>query len=425
LADSGKLEFTGERVVPGEVNDDLWNEHLARYAFARQYARGRRALDLGCGAGYGSAELAFSASSVAGLDIAPDAAASCRASYPSIPFLAASATAVPFRANQFDLVVAFEVIEHLADYRALLDEVARVLTHQGLFIVSSPNRLYYAEQRAKVGPNPYHEHEFEPEEFVAELSRVFSNVRLLLQNRTESFAFHPAASTFWPADARIDGGAGSAADSHFLVAMCSFGPLPEARSFVYVPRAANLLWEREQHVKLLEEQLAQTKQWLGETQRERNKLIDLHNQQKEQLEARNRWAQQLSIDLDAAGRRIVQLQEEFTAEQQAALAMAAAYEERVSALDQESRARAEWALETEARLSEQLRAKCEELAQCVRLLEQAEATVAERTVWAQRADAEREQLGRILDMVRSSRWIKLGRTFHVGPAVGPGSGDGS
>ena len=27
-------EFTGERVIPGEVNDDLWAEHIARYAFA-------------------------------------------------------------------------------------------------------------------------------------------------------------------------------------------------------------------------------------------------------------------------------------------------------------------------------------------------------------------------------------------------------
>jgi SAM-dependent methyltransferase len=382
-------------------------------------------LDLGCGTGYGTAELAYSASEATGIDLAPVAISACRAAYPSIPFLVGSCTAVPFPANHFDLVVAFEVIEHLADYRALLDEVARVLTHQGLFIVSSPNRLYYAEQRAQAGPNPYHEHEFEPEEFVKELSRVFSNVRLLLQNRVESFAFHPAASTFWPADARIEGGGGSASDSHFLVALCSFGPLPEARSFVFVPRAANLLWEREQHVKLLEQQLAQTKRWLDETQSERDQLIALHSLQKDELEARNRWAQQLTADLEAAGRRVVELQDEFAAEQQAAIVMAAAYEEKVSVLDAESRARAQWALDTEARLSEQLRAKSEELAKCVGLLDQAEATVAERTVWAQREEGERRRLAEILDLIRVSRWIKLGRAFHVGPDIHSAAGDGS
>ena len=58
------VEFTGERVIPGQVNDDLWSEHVARYAYARRYAEGRRALDAGCGTGYGSAELAQSAITV-------------------------------------------------------------------------------------------------------------------------------------------------------------------------------------------------------------------------------------------------------------------------------------------------------------------------------------------------------------------------
>ena len=44
-------------------------------------------------------------------------------------------------------------------------------------------------------------------------------------------------------------------DAHFLIGLCSFGPLPDPTSFVYVPNAANLLREREQHVQLLEQQL--------------------------------------------------------------------------------------------------------------------------------------------------------------------------
>ena len=34
-------EFTGEWVIPGEVDIDLFNEHMARYAFAARLARGR------------------------------------------------------------------------------------------------------------------------------------------------------------------------------------------------------------------------------------------------------------------------------------------------------------------------------------------------------------------------------------------------
>ena len=51
-------EFTGERLIPGQVDVDLLNEHMARYTFAARLARGKRVLDAGCGAGYGSAELA-------------------------------------------------------------------------------------------------------------------------------------------------------------------------------------------------------------------------------------------------------------------------------------------------------------------------------------------------------------------------------
>jgi ubiquinone/menaquinone biosynthesis C-methylase UbiE len=407
------VEFTGERVIPGQVNDDLWSEHVARYAYARRYAEGRRVLDAGCGTGYGSAELAQSALVVTGIDIAPKAIEFARATYPmpSLRFLVSSCAVLPFPENAFDLVVAFEVIEHLPDHRAFLQECARVLTDHGLFIVSSPNRKYYAESRAKSGPNPYHVHEFEAREFVEELSGVFQNVRLLLQNRIESFAFHPASS-FWPAEARIDGGGGNAEDAHFLIGLCSFGPLPEPMSFVYVPRAANLLREREQHVQLLQEQLTQTKRWLHDTQTERDSLLDLFRKQKEELDDRTHWAQRLNRELESSAQRIVDLQNELDT-------VTSGYEAKVNELEIENQAKTEWALATEARFMQELEARGRELAECVRLLETAEATVEERTLWAQRVEAQREKLEAQLSMIRASRWIRLGRKFGLGPLIEP------
>ncbi len=403
------VEFTGERVIPGEVNDDLWNEHVARYAFARLYAKDKRVLDAGCGTGYGSAELALAAASVTALDVDPEAIAYCRANFPAanIRTLAASCTTLPFRANAFDLIAAFEVIEHLRDYRTFLDECARVLTHQGLFVVSSPNKRYYAESRATSGANPYHEHEFEPDEFTSELERVFSNVRLLVENRAESIAFH-SPKMIWPAEARIDGGGGKAEEAHFLIGLCSFGPLPEPRAFVYVPKAANLLREREQHIQLLNEELQRTKTWLTETQGERDQLLSLHRALKNELEARNRWADELDTQLKATGQRVVKLQEELAS-------LAAGYEAKLGELEAENRAKTAWALETEARLAEELTARGKELAECVRLLDAAEATVVERTEWAQRLEKERNELEARLQMVRASRWVTLGRSMGLGP----------
>ena len=73
-------EFTGERVIPGQVDLDLWNEHYARYLFATRLCRGKRVLDLGCGCGYGSALLAEAAARVTGIDSAPEAIAYARLS---------------------------------------------------------------------------------------------------------------------------------------------------------------------------------------------------------------------------------------------------------------------------------------------------------------------------------------------------------
>jgi ubiquinone/menaquinone biosynthesis C-methylase UbiE len=394
------VEFTGERVVPGQVGDDLWSEHVARYAFARRYAQGKRVLDAGCGTGYGSAELSQSATEVTGVDISAEAIEYASASYPiaGVRFLKSSCTAIPVSAESFDLVVAFEVIEHLRDYRAFLNECARVLTPEGLFIVSSPNKRYYTETRAATGPNPFHEHEFEAAEFVRELEQVFSNVRLLLQNRVESFAFHPAVS-FWSAEARIDGGGGSAEDAHFLIGMCSAGPLPDPKSFVYVPKAANVLRERELHVEALQQQLAQIKA-------DREALLELFRRQSRELEERSLWAQGLDADLKAGRERILALQNEATE-------LAAGYQAELARQEQEDQIKTEWARKTSA----ELEAKCRELAECVGLLDTAEATVRERTVWAQTAEAQRAELAAKLKMIRESRWVKMGRTVGLGPEI--------
>ena len=271
-----------------------------------------------------------------------------------------------------------------------------ILAKDGLLIVSSPNKRYYAETRYTTGPNPFHEHEFEAAEFVRELERVFPNVRLLLQNRVESFAFHPAAS-FWPAEARIDGGGGGPEDAHFFIALCSRGRLPEPKSFVYVPRAANMLREREMHVEALERQLAEIKA-------DRQTLLELFRRQTRELEERSEWAQRLDSELKTAGERIAALQTE-------AAELAAGYQAQLTRMEQEDQVKTEWARKT----SQELEAKCRELGHCVSLLDAAEGTVVERTVWAQTAEAARAQLAAQLEMIRQSRWVKVGRSVGLGP----------
>ena len=70
-----------------------------------------------------------------------------------------------------------------------------------------------------------------------------------------------------------------------------------------------------------------------------------------------------------------------------------------------------WATETQ----ENLDAKIQELADCVAALDKAEATVVERTEWAQRLNSEIEALREKLSYVEASRWVRFGDAFGIGP----------
>ena len=170
-----ELEFTGERFVPGAAGE-IWYEHWHRYLFAAPLCAGRDVLDIACGEGYGSALLARSAARVAGADIAPDAIAHARARYasqPNLEFREADCAALPFADASFDVVVSFETIEHIDAQEAFLDEVHRVLRHDGLFVVSSPNRVEYADKRGVV--NAFHVRELYRDELAASLAPRFAH----------------------------------------------------------------------------------------------------------------------------------------------------------------------------------------------------------------------------------------------------------
>jgi SAM-dependent methyltransferase len=418
-------EFTGERLIPGEVDIDLLNEHMARYHFAVRLARGKRVLDAGCGAGYGSAELAEVAESVTGIDIAPAALDYARAHYalPNLAFEQASCTKLPYGDGAFDLVVAFEVIEHLENWRDFLQEVRRVLAPAGQLIVSTPNRLYYTESRGRDGANPFHVHEFDFDEFNRELKQFFPYVTMFLENHVEGVTFQPHEAGH-TVEARVDTAAPVPDESHFFLAVCAHRPQIGNPTFLYVPRVANVLRERERHIAKLEGELATKDEWLDKAQldltefdREHQKLLVMFREQKEELEQSNRWAAELNATLAERGARIDALQEELARDQENARRVVAAYNAKITALEQDNREKTKWALDTEARLTAEIRKIADALAQTAATLEQTETDLQERSAWALRLEEEKRQLEDQLNMVRASRWVKLGRKVGLGPAL--------
>src|SRR5690349_12094180 len=133
---------TPGRFVPAQMRGELVEvQHLARYAWATALAPGRRVLDAGCGLGYGAAMLADAgAESVAAVDLAAEIIDVARdQTGDRVTFEVADLRSLPFADDAFDLVVCFEVIEHIEEQPAALDELRRVLAPGGVLAISSPN----------------------------------------------------------------------------------------------------------------------------------------------------------------------------------------------------------------------------------------------------------------------------------------------
>ena len=170
------LEWTGERFIPWMEGAQIHYEHIHRYAFASQFVKGKKVLDMACGEGYGSHALSKNAEYVVGVEIDENAVEHARNKYTTqnLEFIQGSILEIPIQGNEkFDVIVCFEGIEHVEEHEKLLSEVKRLLNKEGLFIVSSPNKKTYRDDLDF--NNPFHKKEMYFNDFRELLDKYYSN----------------------------------------------------------------------------------------------------------------------------------------------------------------------------------------------------------------------------------------------------------
>ena len=158
---------------------------------------GRRALDVGCGAGLLAEPLARLGAEVTGVDAAEETVAAARA------HAAGAGLSIDFRQGElaelalgtFDLVTAMEVIEHVADKLAFVTQLSAHLAADGLLVLSTPNRtqqsrLLMIGLAEAVGAIPRGTHEWDDFVTPEELEGLLADAGLAM-GPAKGIAFSP------------------------------------------------------------------------------------------------------------------------------------------------------------------------------------------------------------------------------------------
>ena len=168
----------------GYIRDRLC-EHFERDAAAAQPLRGLRVLDVGCGGGILSESMAKLGAEVTGIDVVEKniaiATLHARQSDLAVDYRLCTAAALAEQGDCFDVVLNMEVVEHVADVPAFMDDCARLTAPNGVMFVATINRTAKAWLFAIVGAEyilgwlPRGTHRWRLFQKPSELTRMLAN----------------------------------------------------------------------------------------------------------------------------------------------------------------------------------------------------------------------------------------------------------
>jgi 2-polyprenyl-6-hydroxyphenyl methylase/3-demethylubiquinone-9 3-methyltransferase len=133
----------------GETLHLLNHFNKARFKFAANYVlnwENLKVLDVGCGGGLACETLAKLGADVSGIDLSENSIKVAKnhagQSQLKVDYQQGAAEGLPYESNSFDVVLCFDVLEHVSNLEKVISEVHRVLSHGGIFLFDTINRTF-------------------------------------------------------------------------------------------------------------------------------------------------------------------------------------------------------------------------------------------------------------------------------------------
>ena len=172
----------GTEICPASIAEARrdYPRFYASYAWAAEFAKGKRVLDAACGSGFGSAMLGLTATRVLGLELEEILLGHARKHFGSenVSFLRWDLHERLKTTDRFDVLVSFQTLEHVENPEECLRALNAVLTEEATAVFGVPN----GEHEMRDGKGKlYHVRRFTRKSLGELLGRHYEEVELFSQ----------------------------------------------------------------------------------------------------------------------------------------------------------------------------------------------------------------------------------------------------
>ena len=135
ICNNNQVEEFDSRINYGNIRSNI---HFLRKTNVLN--KKQRILEIGSGVGSLLNHLYKKGYNIIGVDIDRERVEKGKCFYGNIPLYCIKDDTLPFKANGFDVVMSFDVLEHIPDTDLHLEQVGRVLKRNGRYLLQTPNK---------------------------------------------------------------------------------------------------------------------------------------------------------------------------------------------------------------------------------------------------------------------------------------------